>query len=124
MSHELNKLTRAQLLALIESGALKPVKAKREKLNYRITSPEKSCIVGTPLKDTHPDLGKGKTFAVWLEDVAGEKVKRRAYDGVSFLVVDTRGISREDIAGIAKAWSPRAKGSAVGNCVVFTKAGK
>ena len=122
--NELNKLTKAELLALIESGSFKPVKAKREKLAYRITNPEKSCVVGTPLKATHAEFAKGKTFAVWLDSVEGESVKRRAYDGGSFLVVDTRAITKEDITAIAKAWSPRAKGSPVGNCVVFTKAGK
>jgi len=121
---ELNKLTKAELLALIESGALKPARVKREKLAYRITNADKSCVVGTPLKESHPQFAKGKTFAVWLDTVEGESVKRRAYDGGSFLVVDTRAIAKDDITAIGKAWNARAKGELVGSCVVFTKVAK
>jgi hypothetical protein len=117
------------------SATPKP-RAKREpkpKLAYRICNPEKTCVVGTPLRAT--EYAKGKTFATWLDNDA----KRRAYDGVTFLVVDTRGIAKADILEIAKAWGKgkkltsreltgeqtRDNAPAVAvPCYVFTKAGK
>lgn len=126
MSNELNKLTKSQIIALIESGAFKPVKAKREKLAYRITNADKSCVVGTPLKESRPEYAKGKTFAVWLDTVQGESVKRRAYDGVTFLVVDTRAIAKADVLEIAHKWGNGKKlnHEVIELCHVFTKAGK
>lgn len=130
MNTNLNSLTKAQLAGLVaelvervkvaEATPTKVSRVKAPARTFRIVNADKACLVGTPLKETHATYAKGKTFAVWLD---GE-VKRRAYDGGSFLVVDTRGVTPADVADIAKAWNPKATGKPMGECVVFTKAGK
>lgn len=130
---EIARMNKSDLLALVSvlvertneaeaRAKATPAKArvKAPARTFRIVNAEKACLVGTPLKDSHATYAKGKTFAVWHE---GE-VKRRAYDGGSFLVVDTRGVTPADVADIAKAWNPKATGKPVGECVVFTKVGK
>lgn len=125
------KLTKAQLEGLVQELAsrlrdaeatpkAKASRAKAPARKFRIVNPDKACIVGTPLRDSAPTYAKGKTFALWLDGEA----KRRAYDGGAWLVVDTRGLEQADITDIAKAWNTRATGKPVGDCVVFTKAGK
>lgn len=144
MTNEKNTPSTAELLALIATlseqvATLQATPKQRAprvakpKLAYKITNPEKSCVVGTPLRGT--EFAKGKTFATWLDNDA----KRRAYDGVTFLVVDTRGISKSDVLDIAKAWGKGKKlssreltgeqtrenaPSVAVSCYVFTKAGK
>lgn len=136
----LNKMTRAELIALLSSDAVKVAKPKREKKAYRITNADKSCVVGTPLRGLDDAHAKGKTFAVWLDSSSGEAVKRRAYDGGDWLLVDTREIAKADVLEIANTWAKGKKlksevvtGGAGGvdgrpavavPCVLFTKAGK
>lgn len=107
---DLSKMTKADLLALIASGALTTAKPKREKTAFRIANADKVSPNGvrTPLAgpgdDTH---AKGLTFATWLDTSNGEPVKRRAYKGNGWLLVDTRGISKDDIKAVAKAFFGR-----------------
>lgn len=141
-NENLSKLTRAQLLALIESGALKVSTPKREKTAYRIANPDKVSPNGvrTPLAGFDDAHGKGLTFATWLDSSNGEPVKRRAFKGDGWLLVDTRGITKDDIRSIARAFFGKdiagkvvtgATGGVDGRpavavpCVLFTgKAGK
>lgn len=105
---DLAKLTKAQLLELISSGALTTAKPKREKSAWRVANPEKVSPIGrrTPLAGFDDTHGKGLTFASWLDVSAGEPVKRfavRPLDGSkAWLLVDTRGISKDDVRAIAR----------------------
>lgn len=104
---DINKLTRAQLIALFESGAVKVATPKREKTAYRIANPDKVAPGGvrTPLAGLDDMFGKGLTFATWLDNSTGDPVKRRAYKGDNWLLVDSRGISKDDVLAIATAWA-------------------
>ena len=106
---DLSKLTKSELLALIASGALTTATPKREKTAYRIANPEKVSPNGvrTPLAGFDEAHGKGLTFATWLDNTNGEPVKRRAFKGDGWLLVDTRGISKEDIKAIAREFFGR-----------------
>ena len=105
---DFSKMTRAELIALMTSGAVKVVTPKREKTAWRVANPEKISPIGrrTPLAGLDDTHGKGLTFASWLDVSAGEPVKRfavRPLDGSkSWLLVDTRGISKDDIKAIAR----------------------
>lgn len=108
---DLSKLTKAELLALIASGALTTAKPKNVKAFYRVPNPEKVSPIGrrTPLAGFDDKHGKGITYAVWFDDTGAEPVKRfavRPVDGSkAWLLVDTRGgISKEDIKAIAKGF--------------------
>ena len=138
----LDKLTKAELIALMTSGAFKAVTPKREKTAYRIANAEKISPNGvrTPLAGFDDTHGKGLTFATWLDTSNGEPVKRRAFKGNGWLLVDTRGISKDDIKAIAREYFGKdvagkvvtgATGGVDGRpavavpCVLFTgKAGK
>ena len=142
---ELNNLTKAQLLALVADGTLKVATPKREKTAWRIANPEKISPIGrrTPLAIGKDDtFARGLTFASWLDRSGDEPVKRfavRPLDGSkSWLVVDTRGIEKDDIKAIALKFFGKdvagkvltgGAGAAAANpavavpCVVF-KAGK
>ena len=107
---DLSKLTKADLLALIASGSLTTAKPKREKTAFRIANAEKVSPNGvrTPLAGLGDDAhAKGLTFATWLDNSNGEPVKRRAYKGDGWLLVDTRGITKDDIKAVAKAFFGR-----------------
>jgi len=139
---DLSKLTKSELIALMTSGAFKAVTPKREKTAFRIANPDKVSPNGvrTPLAGMDDAHGKGLTFATWLDSSQGEPVKRRAFKGDGWLLVDTRGISKEDVRAIAKAYFGKdvagkvvtgATGGVDGRpavavpCVLFTgKAGK
>lgn len=105
---DLSKLTKNELLALIASGALTTAKPKRVATAYRVANPEKVSPIGrrTPLAGFDDAHGKGITYASWLDRSTDEPVKRfavRPLDGSkSWLVVDTRGISKDDIKAIAR----------------------
>ncbi len=105
----LDKMTRAQLIALFESGAVKVATPKREKTAYRIANPDKVSPNGvrTPLAGFDDKHGKGLTFATWLDSTNGEPVKRRAFKGDGWLLVDTRGIEKDDIKAIAREFFGR-----------------
>lgn len=143
---DLSKLTKAELLALIASGALTTSKPKREKSAFRIVNAEKVSPIGrrTPLAGFDEAHGKGITFATWIDNTGEEAVKRfavRPLDGSkAWLLVDTRGgISKEDIKAIARAFfgvdvaGKVVTGGAGGvdgkpavavPCVLFTRKGK
>ncbi len=105
---DFSKLTKAQMIALFESGALKVATPKREKSAWRVANPEKISPIGrrTPLAGFDDTHGKGLTYASWLDVSAGEPVKRfavRPLDGSkSWLLVDTRGITKDDVRAIAR----------------------
>lgn len=142
----LDKLTKAELIALMTSGAFKAVTPKREKTAFRIVNAEKVSPNGvrTPLAGMDDVHGKGLTFATWFENSNGEPVKRRAFrplDGSkAWLLIDTRGVTKDDVRAIAHAFFGRdvagkvltgATGGVDGRpavavpCVLFTgKAGK
>ena len=108
---DLSKLTKADLLALIASGALTTAKPKRVASAYKVCNPEKVSPIGrrTPLAGFDDKHGKGITYAVWVDNTGAEPVKRfavRPIDGTkAWLLVDTRGgISKEDIKAIAKGF--------------------
>lgn len=107
MSNDISKMTRAQLIALFESGAVKVATPKREKTAYRIANPDKVAPGGvrTPLAGLDDTYGKGLTFATWLDSSSGDAVKRRAYRGDGWLLIDSRGITKEDVLAIATAWA-------------------
>jgi hypothetical protein len=107
---DLSKLTKAELLALISSGALTTAKPKRAVTAYRVANPEKVSPIGrrTPLAGFDDKHGKGITYASWV-DKSAEGVKRfavRPTDGTkAWLLVDTRGgISKDDIKALAKGF--------------------
>lgn len=101
---DISKLTRAQLIALIESGALTAKAPKRAKSVYRIANPEKVSPNGrrTPLAGFDDAHGKGITYASWIDSSGNEAVKRFAVRGAGWLLVDTRGIDKESIKAIAR----------------------
>lgn len=101
---DLSKLTKSELLALIASGALTTATPKRAKSVYKIANAEKVSPNGvrTPLAGFDDVHGKGLTFATWMDNTGSEPVKRRAFKGAGWLLVDTRGISKDDIKAIAR----------------------
>lgn len=105
---DLSKLTKAELVALISSGALTTAKPKREKVAWKVANAEKVSPIGrrTPLAGFDDAHAKGLTYASWLDVSASEPVKRfavRPLDGSkAWLLVDTRGISKDDVRAIAR----------------------
>ena len=110
MNKTLANMNKAELVALISALQAQGVKAPRPKSltgenKFRICNPEKTQVVGTPLRGLDDALAKGKTFATWLDSVEGESVKRRAYDGGSWLLVDSRGLTDEQAKAVVDKWA-------------------
>lgn len=128
---DITKLTKAQLaemladvLASRETEAEATPKARKNakpkadpKLGaIRVLKPGAGRTVRLP--ETVDGQTAGTTWATWRDGDA----KRRAWSIEGALVVDTRGLTAEQVTALAKRWNARAKVTAQGALAIARKA--
>ena len=114
-----NKMTKAELLALVESLVAQSAtptrkatpKPKADARKPRLVNVAKACERGIRVNG---ERVVGKTFAVWHTDgdAKNRDSKRASVDGGSWLAIARDGLTPEDAATLANAWvsaSPKSR---------------